>query len=505
MRLFFMAVCMSLIVWPATAQFEQDYTPIKFTGTIPIEFLENARNKSEEEIQNRKADNLSRKQGKEFYVVQNYMLNEIFLSGMVYFNDELTTYLNEVAHELLKNQPDIRQNVRFYVTKSQVPNAFAWRDGKLFFNIGLLDFIESEAQLAYIMSHEIQHYLSEHALQRFKYSKDIEKGLFSKKSELDNFLSQMKYSRDKELEADEGGLDVYLESSYAPIEAVKALEMLDRVDKDKYSKPLDLIAVFSTESFKVDSSWLCDPELFADEADDDGKAAAANDRGKARNSDRHKYETADDEAGEEEEDDHDENEDDKYSTHPSIARRVEELRTRLSILPDTLGPENLVSETKFTKMKEIVSFEIIQEYYADADYFRSLYEALNLQNKYPDNAYLAEMIAHNLYWISYYFDIRSINSLMEDYDKYAGQPYGEFLCFFDYLDDDDMIDMAYAHIEMLMSRFPDNPEIEIAFARLSPLNKKAREGRKIYKEFSKKHPENRHAEFADEMGAKNRQ
>lgn len=488
----------SMALW---AQFEMDYTPITYTGTIPPEFLENARTKSDAEIAANDKEVLSKKQGKEFYVVQNYSLSSLFTSGVIYFNDDLTAYVNKVADKLLAKQPDIRSQVRFYVTRSQVPNAFAWRDGSLFINIGLLNYLENEAQLAFIMSHEIEHYLAEHALLRYKKNKDVEKDIFKKKDEEESIMKVLKYSRENELAADDGGLGIFLKSDYDPREAIKALEMLGLMDDDKYSQELDLIALLSTEAEKVDSSWICnDLELKEDREDDDEKERR---RKRERNTVKHQYEESDDDDDDDDYDDLAEEEEDEdldpFSTHPSIKKRVREMTEAVAKLSDTTGATYLVGKADFDKAKSIVSFEVINEYRKDADYFRSLYEAWQLQKQYPDNLFLKETIARNLFWISYYFDLRSIDELMDDYEQYEGQAYGKFLCFFDYMDDDDMLDITTAYLEQLHLDNATSDDIAIAFARTLQMNKKKRDAKKIYKDFEDEYPDSKHAGFAKSM------
>lgn len=486
----------SVALW---AQFNTDYTPITYTGTVPAAFLESAKAKSDAEIAANDKEVLSKKQGKEFYVVQNYALSSLFTSGVIYFNDELTAYVNKVADKLLANQPEIRSKVNFYVTRSQVPNAFAWRDGSLFINIGLLNYLENEAQLAFIMSHEIEHFLAEHALLRYKKNKDIEKDIFKRKDEEESIMKMLKYSRENELDADEGGFSIYLKSDYDPREAVRALELLGMMDDDKYADQLDLIALLSTEAMQVDSSWICTDEEVELDTEKDSKRKKRRDR----NTVKHQYEESDDEDEEEEYEDMAEEEDDEdldpFSTHPSVKKRTKEMTEAISKLSDTTGATYLVGEAEFKKIKNIVSFEIVNEYRKDADYFRSLYEALQLQKQYPDNLFLKETIARNLFWISYYFDLKSIDELMEDYEQYEGQAYGRFLCFFDYMDDDDMIDLSMAYLDQLHKENPESDDIAIALARTMQLNKKKRDAKDIYKDFEKEYPDSKHGGFAKSM------
>lgn len=82
-------------------------------------------------------------------------------------------YVNKVGNKLIpaymQELPDNHENkinFRFYVVDNPVFNAFAFPDGSVFVNTGLLAVIENEAQLASILAHEIAHVTHEHGKKR---------------------------------------------------------------------------------------------------------------------------------------------------------------------------------------------------------------------------------------------------------------------------------------------------------------------------------------------------
>jgi Zn-dependent protease with chaperone function len=96
----------------------------------------------------------------------NYkLLDDIRLQG----------YVNMVGNRIL---PDYAKDsefqekheifFRFYVIESPIPNAFAFPNGMVFINTGLMKIIENEAQLAAVLGHEIAHVTYEHATDRYK-------------------------------------------------------------------------------------------------------------------------------------------------------------------------------------------------------------------------------------------------------------------------------------------------------------------------------------------------
>ena len=71
-------------------------------------------------------------------ISSNYFLRDLLLSGDVLVNDPLGNYVNRVADELLKNDPELRKQIHIYVIKSPHVNAHAFDKGFIFINVGLL-------------------------------------------------------------------------------------------------------------------------------------------------------------------------------------------------------------------------------------------------------------------------------------------------------------------------------------------------------------------------------
>jgi hypothetical protein len=87
------------------------------------------------------------------------------LSQNLALNQYVTKVGYKVVPRYIKNQVDGDPNkilFRFYVLEDDTPNAMAMADGSVFVHTGLLKLIENEAQLAYILAHEIGHVTNEH-------------------------------------------------------------------------------------------------------------------------------------------------------------------------------------------------------------------------------------------------------------------------------------------------------------------------------------------------------
>ncbi|MEG2071341.1 MAG: M48 family metallopeptidase, partial [Bacteroidales bacterium] len=92
----------------------------------------------------------------------NYFLRDMFLNGKILYGNKLNNYVNTVTDHLLKEYPALRKEVRIYILKSPVVNAYATENGIFLINLGLLAQVSNESELAFIIAHEISHYAENH-------------------------------------------------------------------------------------------------------------------------------------------------------------------------------------------------------------------------------------------------------------------------------------------------------------------------------------------------------
>jgi hypothetical protein len=81
--------------------FNKDYRPLQSSGTLPEIFLKSARAQSAYELAiiPQQKDKIEKEQ---FIKANNYFIEDLLLSGQVLVNDPLTTYVNKVAAEVIK-------------------------------------------------------------------------------------------------------------------------------------------------------------------------------------------------------------------------------------------------------------------------------------------------------------------------------------------------------------------------------------------------------------------
>lgn len=158
-------------------------------------------------------------------------------SGRLLADPELNTYVRDMVCELVG---PYCADIRVYVVQTPHFNASMAPNGTMQVWTGLLLRAENEAQLAYVLGHEIGHYLRRHSVQLWR---DVRAksgflayfrlltaaagvGYVAPLADLAALASVYAYSRDNEREADELGLELMVKAGYDPREAPKIWEAL---------------------------------------------------------------------------------------------------------------------------------------------------------------------------------------------------------------------------------------------------------------------------------------
>jgi hypothetical protein len=339
-------------------QFDKDYAPLKSSGALPELFLKSPRVQSEEDIKNLPTDR-DKTAKQQFVKANNYFINDLLLSGQVLVNDRLTAYVNKVAAEVIKQNPGLAARpIQIFVTKSPEVNAYAFDKGFIFVNIGLLAQLENEAQLAYILSHEMIHIDKKHSVTEYiENHRSQNDNNYDRADNEDRILAKYRFSKEQERDADVEGLDYIKKTNYSAKAVMGAFDVL------QYSYLPFELPEFKKTFFEDDYLKLPDTLILK-------KTAAIK--------------TNDDY-------------DDSKSTHPNIRKRRLSIDDDVKGIAETGRKKYLVSEEEFKTVREIARFELCRIYLLKRDYVNAIYGAYILLQKYPDNLYLKKIVGKGLY------------------------------------------------------------------------------------------------------------
>lgn len=467
---------------PLLAQFEENYTPLHFQGTLPEALLRSVKDQTQFELDSQR-DDLNTEEGKEFYTFSNYALSQTLRSGNVHFNDEVTLYLNRLVDYLLRDEPDLRSSIKVYTTKLLIPNATCWRDGSIFVNLALLPHLESEAQLAYILSHEISHYQLKHSLGQFKKRKEIESTTALKNQDSEQLFELLRFSKNQELEADISGLERLLQTDYDPQEALSALRQLQFVDDPIVNLGLNLDSLFRLPV----SEWLNESLVF-----DSARMSVIFER-----HENGLYDGFDD-SEEDMKNEKGTEPDSSYSTHPSIDIRIEKLGQRLTQEADIeSGKRFIFSQDEFYRIQMISIFERVERLIRKAKYAQALYVSLRLARRLPNNLYLQEKATKCIFWLHHFSKNKNLKDILPDRMEYGKTPFTALLYTLHEMDEEEYAKLTYYFITDRLEHFPTSDELLIFKARFKEeVSDDASAIKEAYQQYLDIHPSGKHAKFA---------
>ncbi len=178
-------------------------------------------------------------------------------SGRVETAPGLNAYVNDIMCQLA---PEHCADIRIYIVRHPSFNATMAPNGMMTIWTGMLLRCENEAQLAYVIGHELAHYLRQHSLQRWRDAKAkttaiafagmlaamagqaagaagaggaVQSAVSAGRTavavgNMGLLFSILVFSRENEREADALGFELYTKAGYDAGEAAKIWKMLDK-------------------------------------------------------------------------------------------------------------------------------------------------------------------------------------------------------------------------------------------------------------------------------------
>ena len=345
---------------------------------------------------------------------QAYYIQELIKSGNVLYGDTVTRYLERILRRLLPQPQTGLPPLRVYAVRSAAMNAFATGRGIIFVNLGLIAKMESEAQLAFVLSHEISHVLRQHDLAIFReMRKDIKAvNIFGAASLERSLLARNLYTREKEQEADLHGLELFLAAGYPAGEALAAFDALATASIPAGQRLL------APEFFRLDGAPF--PSGYFLE-----KPQATLARRPPSQS----------------------------VTHPDPEMRREAVARILSerTLPE---PAAAAGADAFAYVRKRCRFECCEQYLMQHSYEVAISEAYDLLEGDPNSFYLRYTIAYALYALAQYAAAGKFWDVHEDFETLAG-PAQQVSHFFEKMRADELVQLAFSHVSGLYGEFRD--------------------------------------------------
>ena len=286
---------------------------------------------------------------KEAKTPEDIYLKSLCEGGKIVYGSPLNRYLDVIMDNLLANNRQLHNEISVFVVKSPVVNAYAMNQGFIFVNVGLLAQITNEAELAFILAHEIVHIADKHAITP------------PKTLNMDTYLQYHNRSREQENEADRYALQRYFATSNY---SYKAMESTFDVLQYGYL-PFDEIpfirSMVETDFYSFDDSYFLENVTPIRSRED--------------------YV-------------------DTLNTHPNILKRRSAAQSIIASKDDQGRSAFIQNEDLFKEIQTIARLECIHQYLTRHNYGNAYYNAYVLSTFVPHSKYLQNAMAISVYGLS---------------------------------------------------------------------------------------------------------
>lgn len=414
-------IIITLLFFPVSLFAQIDfnyYTTLTAHGSVPEDFTTPTANKIAHSIANRPAG-MSASHAHVFYEGIHVSIDELLQSGTVVYGDEISMYVNRIADRLLEPYPELKGQLRFYTIKSNEANALSTDQGIIFITTGLIAQLSSEAQLAYILSHEIVHFTEKHIKETFTWKTQSP---YQRRS-----ISELnQYSRENELEADKLALKYYHAAGYSKDEIIPTFDVL------MYSHlPFEDLAM-TADYFRTEKLYI--PESYFSSKSYPIKT----------------------------------NEDynDQRSSHPNIRKRKDAAGEYASDYANWGKTTSFFGDSTFRYIRQIARFETVRTDIIDGQFAHALYSIFLLERTDPSSVWLKRMKAISWLGLAQFREKSKQTSAIPENASYEGE--SAFLyAFLKKLNQDAMLTMAIRNVWDLRRAAANDPVLDAIYDRLA--------------------------------------
>jgi predicted Zn-dependent protease len=386
-------------------------------GTIPDDFTKTTSEKILEDKGTRTGD-LSTTQERVFLEGIHQNIDQLLHSGSVIYGDEISVYVQAVAANLLKDEPELLAQLRFYTIKSNETNALSTDQGIIFVTTGLISQLTSEAQLAYVLSHEIAHYTEKHVIETFDWKNQ-------NKYEQNRIEKLSAHTKEHEFEADKLALKRYHAAGYSDQEIISTFDVL------MYSYlPFDEVELpksyYSTDRMYIPESFFA-TKKYPVKAEEDYN--------------------------------------DEHSSHPNIRKRKVAALEEVYNYNNWGTIVNSLGESKFVYIRNLARFESLRTDIIDANFGQALYSIFLLEREFPQSVYIKRMKAQAWLGLTQFKAENMESKTMPGSSDYEGESAAMYF-FLKKLNDNAVFTLAIRNVYDLQKQLPEDEVIAGVMERL---------------------------------------
>lgn len=371
-------------------------------------------------------------------------------------------YLQKLVDKLASAEPALKGlDLRVVFSRDWWPNAVSMGDGTLALNAGLVYYMQSEAELVFVLGHEIAHYYLKHtpeAIRKivetvnsdaFKAElKRIKAQEYGVNREFEKFVKQLtfntrRHGRDKESQADAFAIDLMIKAGYDPGAARQTLLLLDKVDDTLFLDPSGAMVekVFNLPDYAFKKRWTQKESVIFGEMTEEVDVKVKK-------------------------------EEDSLKTHPDCMVRISQLEPLLAKYPGN-GKTFLVDSVYFHQLHHDLYYEIMEGCYRNDQLGRNLYYALLLLGKEQDNKTAIYTIVRA--WNDVYLNqkVHKLGLKVDTEDKTYPSTYNNLLRMIGRIKLDEILALNTAFCKKYYEQMKDIPAFKTELKRLYEFKKES--------------------------------
>lgn len=301
---------------------------------------------------------------KEAYNSMFSTVEDLLISTRSVTEQKADDYIKAIVARIVDANPELKNlDMRVVFTRDFYPNAYSIGDGTIAFNAGLFIYLDNEAEMVFVLCHELAHYYLDHSKKKMdkiirtinsdslkEELKRLKKQEYGVGAQVEKIIKSLsfdfhKHSREGEAEADRVGLRFMRKTGYAGNGFITCMQKLDRIDDTLLVVKPDISKLLSFPGYPFKDRWIKkESAIFGAMNPDDASGLTKKER-------------------------------DSLKTHPDCSKRIALLSDSASAIA---GKEFGVDEKLFRQLKEDFVPEIVEEVYKAGNISYNLYLSLGL-------------------------------------------------------------------------------------------------------------------------------
>ncbi|MEP7376638.1 MAG: M48 family metalloprotease [Chitinophagaceae bacterium] len=338
-------------------------------------------------------------------------------------------YLQSVVQKIISANVELKKtDARVVFSRDWWPNAYSMGDGTIAINAGLVVFMDNEAELVFVLSHELAHYFLDHtgsAIKKYvetvnseSFQKELKRlakteyGVNRQLEELSKSFafSSRRHTRENEAAADRLAFSFMKKTGYDCGAIKTSLELLDKIDDSLLYKPLALQQVFNFNEYPFKKKWIQKESSIFSQLDENDSPLTLKEK-------------------------------DSLKTHPDCTQRISLLNDSIQAIP--AGKKFLVNEELFRQLKKNFFIEMTEQCFRDKNLGRNLYYSLLLLQVQENTPLAVYSVARGLNRIYEYQKNHQLGTKIDAVSKSYPDEYNQLLRMLDQLRLDEIANVNY--------------------------------------------------------------